>query len=477
VLLGLAAATVTFLLVKRPKPARRTPAITAQPVALPVLPVACEHVRPIELAMRAAGIEIRSDPYAGLRATCRIHFPSLSRQFAPLEPVTYSEFFQPERYFEDNPTARLSCRSCSSHIETLHPLECSTRTPWFPESPAPPILVADRSVAGRVAVTAVAISPGGGLVAVASGAHRDIPELSVWEAQDDGPARRFALPFVTRAMAWSHDGRMLIAARGTPWPDGPGSPGPCLVALDPRTGAELSRFGGGLFAVRSIALSPDGDRLLVSSMLGETRAAGSALDLWDVPSGLLLRRVAQIEGAAQGPVPYFTGVSFTPDGSRMVAGFANDRGGGGIRVWRAADRQELDLIRHTRAVTMVAVTRDGLRLFAAGDRFGMWSLTDGAKLWDKRSFIDNVAAAAPDGRTVALGTGRRQDNHGPYLDTAVELYDGATGEFLSVAELRTTPSALSFVTDDSFVTGEIEGEVRLWKWSRPGGPAPIRQIQ
>jgi hypothetical protein len=56
--------------------------------------------------------------------------------------------------------------------------------------------------------------------------------------------------------------------------------------------------------------------------------------------------------------------------------------------------------------------------------------------------MDGAIVASGDATLVVRGTGYREDNHGPNVNTAVEVY-GETGELLSITEQNTPPAALA----------------------------------
>lgn len=436
----------------------------------------CAHLGPLEGAMRARGIAL--DVRGGRpSARCRVHVASLARQFSPLEPVQYMEFFQPERAAEDNPTARLYCRACSSWIDTLHPLECNLETAWFPAGPAPLMVRAERAVSPGGAVTSLACSRSG-VTAVAAGPYQDAAELSIWEADGGLRLRRIAVRGTLGSLAWSADERLVVCGRVTPGQGG--KVDECVLVLEAGSGQEVLRFGGGLYGVRSLAVSSDGRLVVTSSMMGPTHLDGSAVDLWELSSGRHVARLAQIAGTPTGENPYFTDVALTEDGALTVAGcewpsFGRGVASGsgqerpwwwwrGVRIWQLGDGREVDLIRHSARVSTLAITRDSRRLMVGGDRFGVWNLTDGSRLWDRPGWGGQVAAVSPDGRWVARGTGWRADNHGPYVESSVELYDGASGEFLTLGRQQTPPTALGFAEGGgTLVTGGHAGEVRWWE--------------
>jgi WD40 repeat protein len=443
-------------------------------------PAPCEHLKPIDTAMRAAGISVRPIAGSGLRASCRIHVPSFEHRFGQQNTISYAEYFQPERHFEDNPTARLICTHCGSILYTLHAFESTPGTQWFPAGPPSLTLLAAPDPAAKAEITAIAVSPTGRLAAVAHGSAHQQSELVVWDTQDRQPLRRFVLPAVMRTLVWSPDERSLITGRGTIWEGGSGTRGATIFVFDVASGAEVHRFADNLFAARGMALSSDSTRLVIAAMLGETQADGSSLDLWDLSSGRAVESIARVEGAASDRLPYFTGVAFSADGGLIIAScgryYVPARSqkfskfeppwwwNRGVRTWSTSGRQELDIVRHHEPVTSLAVSTHGSRLLLVGDRVGVWNLASGVKVWDQRGCGENAAAASFDGGMVARGFGLREDNHGPYRDTLVELYNGGTGEIVSTGQHRTSVTALAFLPGQkgALLAGGEEGELRFW---------------
>ncbi|HLJ48551.1 MAG TPA: hypothetical protein VKU01_21195 [Bryobacteraceae bacterium] len=461
-----------------PKPILRS---AGAHVRIPPLTPTCQHLQSIEQAIRAAGIEFTASGTAAPKAQCRIHRRSFVRQFAPLEPVTYLEYFIAERSPEDIPVAALECRQCSCRIEVLHPAECNLKTRWFPEAPAPMVLLAEKPFASRSDITSIAPSPTGRFAAIAAGIHNTAQELAIWDVAKHKPVRSMAAHGVIRNMAWSNDERTLVTARGVLWTQGPSSAGPSLFVWDTANGTQIRNFGWEVFGVRGVALSGNGLLILASGMLGETTDRGSTLDLWDSATGRLLTRLACVDGPIRGTMPFFTSVAFSPDGALAIAACdiyviamspsdqAKDQRelpwwwSRGVRIWRLADGQELDLVRPGAPVREVSISQDGTRLLTSGRRFGVWNLTNGSMLWDKANYYADGAAASADGSVVARGVGERVDNHGPYENTGVELYDGSSGELLTSGLHRVTPTAMAFA-NGTLIAGGVEGELRFWNW-------------
>lgn len=92
----------------------------------------CQHLSPIEGAMREAGIHVKLSGQAYVIADCRIDAERLQRRFRFMEPATYQEFMTYDRGAED-PVAHIVCE-CRSAISVLHPQRAPDASPVFPLS-------------------------------------------------------------------------------------------------------------------------------------------------------------------------------------------------------------------------------------------------------------------------------------------------------------------------------------------------------
>jgi len=103
----------------------------------------CRRLRHIESAMRMAGIVPRlivkpllaPAPSMNIKADCCINELELKRRFPVPESVRYQEGYSPERYYQDNPWATLSCSLCGSSMELVHSEWPRKDTRWFPSKP------------------------------------------------------------------------------------------------------------------------------------------------------------------------------------------------------------------------------------------------------------------------------------------------------------------------------------------------------
>ena len=97
----------------------------------------CEHLAPIERAMRAAGIHVRLQFDAKIDARCRIDADALRARFALSPGVDYAQPSPTGRGFEDPLPALIACAEHQSRIDVVHPADATTETPVFPASIAP----------------------------------------------------------------------------------------------------------------------------------------------------------------------------------------------------------------------------------------------------------------------------------------------------------------------------------------------------
>ncbi|MHC4539499.1 MAG: protein kinase domain-containing protein, partial [Planctomycetota bacterium] len=188
-----------------------------------------------------------------------------------------------------------------------------------------------------------------------------------------------------------HEGRLLFAAYG---PDGlrilTETDGAVQVR-DAATGTPIGKPFSHPGAIFKIRFSPDGLRLLTKSV------TDAKLRLWDLASGEQLG------------VPFHrltTSITFSPDGSRILAGSR----GSVARLWDAATLKCLgEFRRHRRHVSSVAFRPDGLQ-FLTGSFDGTTQLWDAAtlepigRLLVHQSEVKS-ATFSPDGKEILIGFG------------------------------------------------------------------------
>jgi WD40 repeat protein/serine/threonine protein kinase len=193
--------------------------------------------------------------------------------------------------------------------------------------------------------------------------------------------------------------------------------------------------------VRTIAYSPDGQRLVTASYDGTAR-------VWDASTGrqlLVLRgHTAQVISAA-----------FSPDG-HSIATAAFD---GTARIWDAASGRPLSILRtHADRLRFVAFSPDGQRLATASyDRTArIWDVATGRQLQVLSGHTALVTSAvfSPDNRQVATAS----------YDKTARIWDAATGR-----QIRVIGGHRDILTWAAFspggrrlVTASGDGTARIW---------------
>ena len=271
-----------------------------------------------------------------------------------------------------------------------------------------------------------------------------------------------------RAAAASPDGRLVATGADN------------IVLWDGATLRKIARLEHPA-VVWSLAFSPDG-RWLVS-----THGDGSIM-VWDPVDH---ERVANLSEHS-GPV---RAVAVSQDG-RHIASASEDRS---VIVWNAeSGSKEAVLVGHKNRLTGVAFCGDGKTL-ASSDQDGVticWDATEGRQLWTQAAPLPNQClAASPDGQWVAVPNGVYRASDGApavrfnlnvpwvhpsliwgisfspdssrlvyFADRYLVVWDARTWTLLTHTEF-TGPEivCLRFSPDGkTFVTGDVEGTLRLW---------------
>jgi WD40 repeat protein len=187
-------------------------------------------------------------------------------------------------------------------------------------NPARRTMLAAAAAPPGAAVNAVAVAPGGQLIAAGS----DHGQLQLWHVtgagtlSPDGPLIR-AQPSsqdLVESAAFSPDGRLLATSGddGTIRLWSVTSPG------GPRQIATVRDSGTYVF---SVAFRPDGRTLAAASADGQTK-------LWDIADPA---HPVQLGRPLAGPQTYAISVAFSPDGQTLAVGLANHT----VRLWNVAD--------------------------------------------------------------------------------------------------------------------------------------------
>ncbi len=314
----------------------------------------------------------------------------------------------------------------------------------------------------------VAVSPDGTRILSGGGEPNKPGAATVWDART-GVALLELKGFkgTVKSAAFSRDGTRLVTGgyRQT-GQDEQGSltwTGEVKV-WDARTGAALLELKGFKEGVNSIAISPDGTRIITAAGGPDGWGDKTELKVWDARTGAVLLDLTQ-EGTEGTGIMGYTGasVAFSPDGTRFVAGGIKWKGS--LANWAtvrdAATGAELfELKGHTGAVQCVAFSPDGTRIVTGGGqqdhRALVWDATTGAALLELKGHVSAVQCVAfsPDGKRIVTGS----------VDRTVRVWDARTGTALvELKGFTERVTSVAFTPDGTrIVTGKLLGAVTVW---------------
>ena len=311
------------------------------------------------------------------------------------------------------------------------------------------------------AVNDVAFSADGQTAISASNDHT----LRLWDLNDRIEARRFAhAGQAVGSVVFSPDGTLALTRAG-PANGSSDTPEDTAVTLwDVASGTVLRRFTGQTHAVRSIAFSPDGQRVLAGALDG-------TLMSWDVATGTDRRR---FRAAQSTPPAAVWSIAYSPDGQTVVSsgGYVGENGlitGGEVIVWDTATGHERRRFSgFTNGINTAVFTTDGAHILLG---LGSYALPEKVALDSRILLIDTETgsvthelvghtdyvvsiAVSPDGRSALSSS----------FDGSIRRWDLTTGQERSRFighESRVTSVAFS-PDGHSALSGSFDGSVAVW---------------
>jgi WD40 repeat protein len=228
-----------------------------------------------------------------------------------------------------------------------------------------------------------------------------------------------------------------------------------IRAIDPA----VTIMTGHTSAVRYVAYSPDGSRILTASLDGTAR-------IWDARTGVQLH-LLNVHPHVPGTPAYYDIVKtavYSPDGTRILTADA----GGVIREWDPHTGAAARIIsEHLKDLQSAQYSRDGARIVsAAGSTVQIWNGQTGALLAHFTGPDEGVNAAvfSSDGSRVAAAS----------RDGSVQVWDARSGrQMLLLTEHQGQVMSAMYSPDGrTILTSSRDSTARIWD-ARTGAPLKV----
>ena len=204
----------------------------------------------------------------------------------------------------------------------------------------------------------------------------------------------------------------------------------------------VRKFEGGNYAVRCVAISPDG-------RLGISGSSDSMLRLWDLATGKCVKEFKNQTGEI------YT-VAFSSEGRFVLSGGHDQI----LRLWDIKNGNIVQIFKgHTGYILSVSVSSDG-RFALSGsydDTLRLWDLATGKCVRELYKGLDSVrcCAISPNGQFALSG----------HLDCTVRLWELVTGKCVRTYYGHSDwIDSVAFSSDGHLgLSGDYGGTVRVWR--------------
>lgn len=260
--------------------------------------------------------------------------------------------------------------------------------------------------------------------------------FKAWDVASGNEIRSYAITKEIHSLAVHPAGAMLLVSEGDK-----------VVLVDIATGNVIRSFEGKLSGPK-VAFSPDGKQIVASG--------SSTITVWNTESGDLVTTFAR--AAVVGGSQSFSCVSFTPDGTRVLAGSSDQS----LRLSDVRTGRYVRLLAPAAsAITNCLLSRDGKTVFAGTKRgeIGIWATDSGTQLATMRNALGaSFVTMTTEGAYVASSD----------ADGFVTALRGMTVLPATVAASFRHPELV-----EAKIAGDPAGTVRAW-WAglNPGAPQP-----
>ena len=277
------------------------------------------------------------------------------------------------------------------------------------------------------AVTALAVSPDGNLIATGVGYSRQGKySARLWDAQSGRQSAELSDDSEFRALAFSPDGRLLSTATA----------GRIVRVWNVATNTEVASVMNG-DGTWDVAFSPDSSQLATASEDGTAR-------IWDLASGREHGRMIHDRDVVA--------VRFSPDGTQLATASADRT----ARIWDVKTGRQLFQLAHADSVNGLVYSPSGAMLATASeDRT--------ARVWDARTGQE-LARLAEDGRVkaVAFSPNERVVAAGGD-DHSAQIWEVGAGRDVMTLLHPKTVAGVAFTSDSTRVaTFSFDNTARVW---------------